>query len=212
MNGVQALRISVRDGSLQSSVMFVNREASVTNEVMLDNEVAPKLSIFAVDKGAAYDIIPISDSIPLTLIKQQADTVTLEFHAFNGFNRDDYRLKDMVSGEIYPLDNAVTLPLFTSASAGRFILVKQNAVTAINGMENEAATVVFVEAADNEIVARSVGAAISNVRIYDISGTLITYKDGEGSHEVVVDTTSGVRIVSVTTDDGATSSYKLLVR
>lgn len=212
MNGVQALRISVRDGSLQSSVMFVNREASVTNEVLLDNEVAPKLSIFAVDKGAAYDIIPISDSIPLTLIKQQADTVTLEFHAFNGFNRDDYRLKDMVSGETYPLDNAVTLPLFTSASAGRFILVKQNAVTAINGMENEAATAVFVEAADNEVVARSVGAAISNVRIYDISGTLITYKDGEGSHEVVVDTTSGVRIVSVTTDDGATSSYKLLVR
>jgi len=208
----QALRISAKNGDLQSSVMMVSEDAPIKNEVLMDNEVAPQLSIFALDDGTALDIIPIADAIPLTLIKQPTDNVTLEFRTFNGFHRDDFLLKDMASGETYSLDDTVTIPQGTPASAGRFVLVRQNPTTSVADIEEGSSARVFIEVADNVIVARSAGATVSSVKVYDLSGMLLGEKSGDGSDEVSVSTTSGVRIVSVTTDDGAIYNYKLLVR
>jgi len=211
-NVVEALRISVSNGSLQSSVMIVNGDASASNMALLDNEVAPRLSIFAVDNGTAFDIVPMGDIIPLTLIKGQSEAVTMEFHAFNGFSRDDYRLKDMATGQTYTLDNEITLPTGTSASAGRFMLVKQSPSSGVADITAGMPEGVFVECVNDVIVARSTGEEISDVRVYDLGGTLIDAVRGDGSHEVSVHSTCGVRIVSVTTADGVVSNYKILVR
>ncbi len=40
----------------------------------------------------------------------------------------------------------------------------------------------------------------------------MTDRKGDGSGKVTVDITSGIRIVSVVTEDGVASNYKLIVR
>ncbi len=211
-DGIEALRISAKNGDIQSSVMFVNQDATVVNEALLDNEVAPQLSILALDNGSVLDIIPLADNIPLTVIKQPEDVVTIEFHAFNGFRRDDYVLKDMATGETYSLDNDVTIPKGVSASAGRYVLVRKIVMSSIDNMKTDSSEGVFVETANSKIVVRSVGPKIAGVKIYDVAGMLIADREGDGSETLVVDTHPGIRIVSVATEDGLVKNYKLLVR
>ena len=201
------LRMTVRRGETKASTI-VTTSAYAEAKTLIDNEVSPKVAVFTVADGTAYDIHP-SDGrayIPVGILTSAADTLTLSFETAGNADLADYELYDNVTGTAYPLDNELTFSNM-GTSIGRFALRDRRASS---GLKDSMTGGIYVAVQNGRAIIRSPKADIVKAEAYSSDGVKISEYASAGTIEAIVGIGKGVTIVRVTLDGGEVKTYKVM--
>ncbi|MBD5338997.1 MAG: hypothetical protein HDR98_07750 [Bacteroides sp.] len=207
----KSLRLTVHSKSNESSMVMIADDTSSSSEVLIDNEVTPTLAVFAISEGKACDIVAQTKRVPLTIVKDEKESIILDFHAFNGFERDDWQIEDIVAGTIYDLDNPITIEEGVGATAGRYVLVNRANISALESVTEDYADI-SVEAIDGTLIVRSFGEPLKDVLIYDLNGQCLVNQHYINMMETCVESLKGVVVINATLTNGQHRSFKLILR
>ena len=207
----KSLRLTVRSKSDESSMVMIADDSSSSSEALIDNEVTPTLAVFAIAEGKACDIVAQNKRVPLTIVKDEKESIILDFHAFNGFERDDWQIEDIVAGTIYDLDNPITIEEGIGATAGRYVLVNRASTTALESVADDFADI-SVEATNGSLIVRSFGEPLEDVLIYDLNGQCLVNQHHINMMETCVESLKGVVVINATLTTGQHRSFKLILR
>ena len=208
----KSLRLTVRSKSNESSMVMIADDSSSSSEVLIDNEVTPTLAVFAIAHGKAYDIVAQNKRVPLTIVKDDKESIILDFHAFNGFERDDWQIEDIVAGTIYDLDIPITIEEGVGATAGRYVLVNRaNTSAALESITEDYADI-SVEATKGSLIVRSFGEPIKDVVIYAPNGQCLVNQHNINRMETCVESLKGVVVINATLTNGQQRSFKFILR
>ena len=194
--------------SANGASMVLVDSKKYTSATLFDSEVRPTQSVFAINGGNAYDIMPIADNVKLGLCMAEQDTVTFSFRTANGFRRDDYSLKDNLTGMAYPIDEDVTIA-DAGTSIGRFAIVK-NSATATPAIKN-CADDMMITLSGRKATVKSTK-PISSIIVSDAAGHIVTTKTNINSSMAETEMTEGINIIKTYFDDGTSKSHKLWVK
>ena len=207
----KSLRLTVRSKSDESSMVMIADDSSSSSEALIDNEVTPTLAVFAIAEGKACDIVAQSKRVPLTIVKDEKESIILDFHAFNGFERDDWQIEDVVAGTVYDLDNPITIEEGIGATAGRYVLVNRASTTALESVAEDFADI-SVEATNGSLIVRSFGEPLEDVLIYDLNGQCLVDQHHINKMETSVESLEGVVVINATLTNGQHRSFKFILR
>lgn len=194
--------------SANGASMVLVDSKKYTSATLFDSEVRPTQSVFAINGGNAYDIMPIADNVKLGLCMAEQDTVTFSFRTANGFRRDNYSLKDNLTGMAYPIDEDVTIA-DAGTSIGRFAIVK-NSATATPAIKN-CADDMMITLSGRKATVKSTK-PISSIIVSDAAGHIVTTKTNINSSMAETEMTEGINIIKTYFDDGTSKSHKLWVK
>lgn len=201
------LRMTVRRGDAEASAI-VTTSAYAEAKTLIDNEVSPKVAVFTVADGTAYDIHP-SDGrayIPVGILTSAADTLTFSFETAGNADLADYELYDNVTGTAYPLDNELTFSNM-GTSVGRFALRDRRASSSL---EDGMAASIYVAVQDGRAIIRSSQPDIMKVEVYTAGGVKTGGLTSKGTVEAAVNIDKGVNIVRVTLESGEVKTFKVM--
>ena len=201
------LRMTVRRGETEASAI-VTTSAYAEAKTLIDNEVSPKVAVFTVADGTAYDIHP-SDGrayIPVGILTSAADTLTFSFETAGNADLADYELYDNVTGTAYPLDNELTFSNM-GTSVGRFALRDRRASSSL---EDGMAASIYVAVQDGRAIIRSSQPDIMTVEVYTAGGVKTGGLTSKGTVEATVNIGKGVNIVRVTLESGEVKTFKVM--
>ena len=201
------LRMTVRRGETEASAI-VTTSAYAEAKTLIDNEVSPKVAVFTVADGTAYDIHP-SDGrayIPVGILTSAADTLTFSFETAGNADLADYELYDNVTGTAYPLDNELTFSNM-GTSIGRFALRDRRASS---GLKDSMTGGIYVAVQNGRAIIRSPKADIVKAEAYSSDGVKISEYASAGTIEAIVGIGKGVTIVRVMLDGGEMKTYKVM--
>lgn len=201
------LRMTVRRGETEASAI-VTTSAYAEAKTLIDNEVSPKVAVFTVADGTAYDIHP-SDGrayIPVGILTSAADTLTFSFETAGNADLADYELYDNVTGTAYPLDNELTFSNM-GTSVGRFALRDRRASSSL---EDGMAASIYVAVQDGRAIIRSSQPDIMKVEVYTAGGVKTGGLTSKGTVEAAVNIDKGVNIVRVTLESGEVKTFKVM--
>ena len=207
----KSLRLTVRGKSNESSMVMIADDSASSSEALIDNEVTPTLAVFAVAEGKACDIVAQNKRVPLTIVKDEKESIVLDFHAFNGFERDDWQIEDVVTGTIYDLDNPITIEEGIGATAGRYVLVSRAYASAPEGVIGDNADI-SVEAVNGNLIVRSFGEPLKDVLIYALNGECLVSQHHINKMETCVESLKGVVVINATLTNGQRRSFKFILR
>ena len=207
----KSLRLTVHSKSNESSMVMIADDSSSSSEALIDNEVTPTLAVFAIAEGKACDIVAQNKRVPLTIVKDEKESIILDFHAFNGFERDDWQIEDIVAGTIYDLDNPITIEEGVGATAGRYVLVNRANISALESVTEDYADI-SVEAIDGTLIVRSFGEPLKDVLIYDLNGQCLVNQHYINIMETCVESLKGVVVINATLTNGQHRSFKFILR
>ena len=116
------LRMTVSRRGDKASTVVTETEGARARTI-IENEASPKVAVFTVADGSAYDICPAYGRayIPVGILTSGTDTLTLSFEAQGRTELDNYELYDNVTYTAYPLDAQLTFSGMGS-SIGRFAI------------------------------------------------------------------------------------------
>ncbi len=201
------LRMTVRRGETEASAI-VTTSAYAEAKTLIDNEVSPKVAVFTVADGTAYDIHP-SDGrayIPVGILTSAADTLTFSFETAGNADLADYELYDNVTGTAYPLDNELTFSNM-GTSVGRFALRDRRASSSL---EDGMTASIYVAVQDGRAIIRSSQPDIMKVEVYTVGGVKTGGLTSKGTVEATVNIGKGVNIVRVTLESGEVKTFKVM--
>ena len=201
------LRMTVRRGETEASAI-VTTSTYAEAKTLIDNEVSPKVAVFTVADGTAYDIHP-SDGrayIPVGILTSAADTLTFSFETAGNADLADYELYDNVTGTAYPLDNELTFSNM-GTSVGRFALRDRRASSSL---EDGMAASIYVAVQDGRAIIRSSQPDIMKVEVYTAGGVKTGGLTSKGTVEAAVNIDKGVNIVRVTLESGEVKTFKVM--
>ncbi|MBD5272514.1 MAG: hypothetical protein HDS42_04475, partial [Bacteroides sp.] len=207
----KSLRLTVRSKTYESSMVMIADGSSFSSEALIDNEVTPTLAVFGIADGKACDIVTQNNRIPLTIVKDEKESVVLDFRAFNGFERDDWQIEDVVSGTIYDLDNPITIEAGIGSTAGRYVLVNHADASGVESIADNANDI-SVEVLNSNIIVRSNGDPLKDVAVYALDGQCVAIMNGINSNEATIESLQGLMIVKATLSNGTSRSFKMIVR
>ena len=201
------LRMTVKRGDAEASTV-VTATGGAAMQTLIDNEVSPKVAVFTVADGRAYDIHPTDGraEIPVGILTAEADTLTLSFTAEGGVDPADYELYDNVTGTAYPLDNELTFSNMGS-SIGRFTLRDKRKAS---DLADEMADNLYIATQDGRAIVRSAQPVIAKVEAYTADGMKLSEYAGGLTVEAVVTIGKGVSIVRVTLESGEVKTFKVM--
>lgn len=208
-NNAPQLRITaVADSTRTEASLTLVESAAFTSPTLFDNEVRPELSLFAINDGSAYDIMPMEDNVALGLCTSAKRDITFSFRTTNGFERDAYRLKDNLTGMTYSIDGDITIPA-ADTSIGRFAIVRDGttSITA-NSSATDSKTMITI---DNGKATVRAAKTIDSIIVCDTAGRISTARSGIGSNTAITEAMpKGINIIKIGFDDGTTQSVKLI--
>ena len=201
------LRMTVRRGDAEASAI-VTTSAYAEAKTLIDNEVSPKVAVFTVADGTAYDIHPSNGRayIPVGILTSAADTLTFSFETAGNADLADYELYDNVTGTAYPLDNELTFSN-RGTSVGRFALRDRRASSSL---EDGMAASIYVAVQDGRAIIRSSQPDIMTVEVYTAGGVKTGGLTSKGTVEATVNIGKGVNIVRVTLESGEVKTFKVM--
>lgn len=202
---LSTLRINAQSGKYHAGTLLIAGHDAKAPTI-LDSEVQPKLALFTIDGGKAYDIRPIdAERIPLGIIA--ADSVTLDFKATGDTQLDEWQLYDVATGMTYALGQPITLPA-KGTLIGRYEL-RHGHATGI--AQAEAHNDLTVQANGTVVTVTSQGARLSNVTVTTVGGMLLDSAQ-PNAHTATLNARPGVCVVSVDRQGMPTATYKVLCR
>ena len=201
------LRMTVKRGDAEASAI-VTTSAYAEAKTLIDNEVSPKVAVFTVADGTAYDIHPSNGRayIPVGILTSAADTLTFSFETAGNADLADYELYDNVTGTAYPLDNELTFSNM-GTSVGRFALRDRRASSSL---EDGMAASIYVAVQDGRAIIRSSQPDIMKVEVYTAGGVKTGGLTSKGTVEATVNIGKGVNIVRVTLESGEVKTFKVM--
>lgn len=201
------LRMTVKRGETEASAI-VTTSAYAEAKTLIDNEVSPKVAVFTVADGTAYDIHPSNGRayIPVGILTSAADTLTFSFETAGNADLADYELYDNVTGTAYPLDNELTFSNM-GTSVGRFALRDRRASSSL---EDGMAASIYVAVQDGRAIIRSSQPDIMTVEVYTAGGVKTGGLTSKGTVEAAVNIGKGVNIVRVTLESGEVKTFKVM--
>lgn len=201
------LRMTVsRRGDKASTVVTETEDARA--RTIIENEASPKVAVFTVADGSAYDICPAYGRayIPVGILTSGTDTLTLSFEAQGRTELDNYELYDNVTYTAYPLDAQLTFSGMGS-SIGRFAIRdrRQSPSLEENGDEG-----IYIAVQDGRAIIRSARPDIIMAETYTAGGVKTGEYTSKGTVEAVIGINKGINIVKVTLENGETKTFKVM--
>lgn len=176
------LQLQVRCAEKHASILLADSSMTVEAESLLDGDVRPTLALFAALNDKAYDMLTVpSGEIPLGLLANKQDTITVYCQAQGTMQADAWELYDRANNNIYPLDEPVTLT-GVGTTVGRFVL------RPVSNRNIQAAqqTSVYAEYLGNgRMQFTSQGAELRSVEVFTLSGTLCSKQQTKGNRMMV---------------------------
>lgn len=202
---LSTLRINAMRGNYHAGTLLIaGHDAKALT--ILDSEVQPKLALFTIDGGKAYDIRPIdTDNIPLGIIA--SDSVTLDFSATGSTNLDEWQLYDNTTGMTHGLGQPITLHT-TGTLIGRYEL-RHGHATAVTAAET--GNDLTIEAKGSTITVTSHGTLLSSATVTTVGGMTLDSTQ-PNAHTATLHARPGVCVVSVQRQGLPTAHYKVLCR
>ena len=203
------LRVTADDGRKRAATLLVSG-ANCGVATLFDEEVPPSLSVFSLSEGDAFDIRCMAEEggTPLGVYcPEGCDSLTLHFAGEGGLDVADYRLLDRATGALWELDAPVVLRK-AGSSAGRYVVVASDYEPAPAPVAEE----VYVELQGGTATVHSAGAGIAQVSAYATDGRCTAVADAHDAQQASLPLPQGVHILQVRLTDGATRSFKMLVR
>ena len=200
------LRLTVRRGETRATTVLLT-EGEAKAATIIDDEVSPRVAVFTVADGRAYDIHPAGGrkSIAVGIMTEGADTLTLSLSAEGGAATADYELYDNATGTAYPLDRELTFSGM-GTSIGRFEL-------RLRGTDDDnagTARTLYVVAQNGRAIIRSAQPDIVRAESYAANGSKTDEFSAAGAPEAAVAVGRGLSVVRVTLADGSVQTFKIL--
>lgn len=201
------LRMTVSRRGDKASTVVTETEGARARTI-IENEASPKVAVFTVADGSAYDICPAYGRayIPVGILTSETDTLTLSFEAQGRTELDNYELYDNVTYTAYPLDAQLTFSGMGS-SIGRFAIRdrRQSPSLEENGDEG-----IYIAVQDGRAIIRSARPDIIMAETYTVGGVKTGEYTSKGTVEAVIGINKGINIVKVTLENGETKTFKVM--
>lgn len=201
------LRMTVSRRGDKASTVVTETEGARARTI-IENEASPKVAVFTVADGSAYDICPAYGRayIPVGILTSGTDTLTLSFEAQGRTELDNYELYDNVTYTAYPLDAQLTFSGMGS-SIGRFAIRdrRQSPSLEENGDKS-----IYIAVQDGRAIIRSARPDIIMVETYTAGGVKTGEYTSKGTVEAVIGINKGINIVKVTLGNGETKTFKVM--
>ena len=201
------LRMTVSRRGDKASTVVTETEGARARTI-IENEASPKVAVFTVADGSAYDICPAYGRayIPVGILTSGTDTLTLSFEAQGRTELDNYELYDNVTYTAYPLDAQLTFSGMGS-SIGRFAIRdrRQSPSLEENGDEG-----IYIAVQDGRAIIRSARPDIIMAETYTAGGVKTGEYTSKGTVEAVIGINKGINIVKVTLGNGETKTFKVM--
>lgn len=205
-NPFAALRVLASADSVKAGTLLLqgrdNKAATI-----LDSEVQPKLAVFTVSNGKAYDVQPAEgDIIPLGIIAK--DSVKVSFQTIGNFDLSEWKLCDLKTGFSYPLTEPVMLKA-DGTTIGRYVLTRGNATDVKEALLSDG---LLLNVSDGLATVTSHEADLTSAAVYDEAGRLIDRVQLNNERQAVLHVAAGVNIVKVCRAGMADKTYKVMGR
>ena len=201
------LRMTVSRRGDKASTVVTETEGARARTI-IENEASPKVAVFTVADGSAYDICPAYGRayIPVGILTSGTDTLTLSFEAQGRTELDNYELYDNVTYTAYPLDAQLTFSGMGS-SIGRFAIRdrRQSPSLEENGDKS-----IYIAVQDGRAIIRSARPDIIMAETYTAGGVKTGEYTSKGTVEAVIGINKGINIVKVTLGNGETKTFKVM--
>lgn len=201
------LRMTVSRRGDKASTVVTETEGARARTI-IENEASPKVAVFTVADGSAYDICPADGRayIPVGILTSGTDTLTLSFEAQGRTELDNYELYDNVTYTAYPLDAQLTFSGMGS-SIGRFAIRdrRQSPSLEENGDKS-----IYIAVQDGRAIIRSARPDIIMAETYTAGGVKTGEYTSKGTVEAVIGINKGINIVKVTLGNGETKTFKVM--
>lgn len=201
------LRMTVSRRGNKASTVVTETEGARARTI-IENEASPKVAVFTVADGSAYDICPAYGRayIPVGILTSGTDTLTLSFEAQGRTELDNYELYDNVTYTAYPLDAQLTFSGMGS-SIGRFAIRdrRQSPSLEENGDKS-----IYIAVQDGRAIIRSARPDIIMAETYTAGGVKTGEYTSKGTVEAVIGINKGINIVKVTLGNGETKTFKVM--
>lgn len=199
-----ALRVLASADSVKAGTLLLqgrdNKAATI-----LDSEVQPKVAVFTVNNGKAYDVQPVeSDIIPLGIIAK--DSVKVSFQTIGNFDLSEWTLRDLKTGFSYPLTEPVMLEA-DGTTIGRYVLTRGNATDVKEALLSDG---LLLNVSDGLATVTSHEADLTSAAVYDEAGRLIDRVQLNNERQAVLHAAAGVNIVKVCRAGKADKTYKVM--
>lgn len=201
------LRMTVSRRGDKASTVVTETEGARARTI-IENEASPKVAVFTVADGSAYDICPANGRayIPVGILTSGTDTLTLSFEAQGRTELDNYELYDNVTYTAYPLDAQLTFSGMGS-SIGRFAIRDRRQSPSLEEDGDEG---IYIAVQDGRAIIRSARPDIIMAETYTAGGVKTGEYTSKGTVEAVIGINKGINIVKVTLENGETKTFKVM--
>lgn len=201
------LRMTVSRRGDKASTVVTETEGARARTI-IENEASPKVAVFTVADGSAYDICPADGRayIPVGILTSGTDTLTLSFEAQGRTELDNYELYDNVTYTAYPLDAQLTFSGMGS-SIGRFAIRDRRQSPSLEEDGDEG---IYIAVQDGRAIIRSARPDIIMAETYTAGGVKTGEYTSKGTVEAVIGINKGINIVKVTLENGETKTFKVM--
>ena len=191
-----------------TATMAVLTHDDLESAMLFDGEVIPQVAVYGLkESGEAYDMIGLSDEIPLGIFIAAPDTVTVSFHAFHQFPRSAYVLVDKDTNSEYELDNDITLSL-TASSAGRFVLRNKGVDKKLMDDTHTGACITI--SGRQAVISHPEG--LKHIHVYNAQGQLMSSTSfNDDTTTAQLSLPKGINVLHIQTGNGCKLSYKAIV-
>lgn len=206
-SGKKSVALFLGACSTQASQYSPNSMSQAFAPTLLDGEIRPDVKVFGVGSDEAFDIMPLADRIPLGILLDRADSISIVVSSTTGADLSSYVLRDNLTGKDYALGSQVVVANAES-SLGRFVL---RSIANMPAVADDSFSGVSIMQQGSNVVVQSADANLRSVKVLDMSGRLIS--KSQDSHARRLQTTGepGIHIVCIELENGKSRGYKIML-
>lgn len=201
--------------STQASQYSPNSMSQAFAPTLLDGEIRPEVKVFGVgsdeaygaSRGEAFDIMPLADRIPLGILLDRADSISIVVSSTTGADLSSYVLRDNLTGKDYALGSQVVVANAES-SLGRFVLRR---IANMPAVADDSFSGVSIMQQGSNVVVQSADANLRSVKVLDMSGRLISKSQGSHARRLQTTGEQGIHIVCIELENGKSRGYKIML-
>lgn len=221
-SGKKSVALFLGACSTQKSQYSPNSKSQAFAPTLLDGEIRPEVKVFgigsdeaygasrgngSVSRGEAFDIMPLADRIPLGILLDRADSISIVVSSTTGADLSNYVLRDNLTGKDYALDSHVVVANAES-SLGRFVLRSMANMPAV---ADDSFSGVSIMQQGSNVVVQSADANLRSVKVLDMSGRLISKSQDSHARRLQTTGAQGIHIVCIELENGKSRGYKIML-
>ena len=151
--------------------------------------------------------MPLADRIPLGILLDRADSISIVVSSTTGADLSNYVLRDNLTGKDYALDSQVVVANAES-SLGRFVLRR---IANMPAVADDSFSGVSIMQQGSNVVVQSADANLRSMKVLDMSGRLISKSQDSHARRLQTTGAHGIHIVCIELENGKSRGYKIML-